>query len=124
MKRKEIIISITVFVLLACCCSFIFIRTKLSPIVIANVMALAENNPLNEEDDGCNKNMASVCADSGFYTIPCKVNGEISIGEFTLKGEYRKGGDYYIPWARYECRASTGNKCCKQGLFTGDQQLA
>lgn len=124
MKRTEIIISITVFMLLSCCCSFFFIRATLSPVIMANIMALADEKTLNEEDDGCNKNMASVCAEAGFYTVPCTANGQITIGEFTLKGEYRKGGSYYIPWARYECRASTGNKCCKQGLFTGDQQLA
>jgi len=69
-------------------------------------------------------NMASVCKDSGFETCTCKISGEVSILGVTIKGTYERGKRYHIGWARYECQASSGNCCKKQGLYVGETKVA
>jgi len=104
-----------------------------SDLLMANVEALAGNGEISPEEkkrmEECyakegNWDMASTCKASGFEDIECSVSGEVSIFGVTLKGSYTKGKSYTIAWARYECIESKGNCCTKQGLFSGDEQLA
>lgn len=76
-------------------------------------------------NEGGNYNMASVCQETGFYyNQKCKVTGQLTVSGVTLNGDYRVGQKYDVPWARYTCVASEGNCCLKQGLYTGNTQLA
>lgn len=100
-------------------------------LLLANVEALSEppEEPYPQERAQCiaeggNWNMASVCKDSGFETVTCKISGEVTLFGVTIKGSYEKNSKYNIPWARYECVQSAGNCCKKQGLYSGDTKLA
>ena len=98
-------------------------------LLLENVEALAsgEGIPASYADclaKGGNWNMASVCAEGGFYDSECTVSGEISAFGIILKGSYTKGNSYHIPYARYNCVNSSGNCCIKQGLYTGETKLA
>ena len=103
-----------------------------SSLLMQNVEALAQegtDEPYPAEREKCiteggNWNMASVCKQSGFESVVCKISGEVSFMGFSIKGSYEKGKKYSIPWARYECTESAGNCCKKQGLFTGEKKLA
>lgn len=68
--------------------------------------------------------MGTIAKSSGFESISCEISGEISIFGFTLKGSYKKGEKYVIPWVLYTCETSEMNCCLKQGLFSGSVQLA
>lgn len=98
--------------------------------MLANVEALTnleDENPSNYSDclsAGGNWNMASVCTDTGFEDVVCKINGEINLFGVVIKGNYEKGRKYKTPWARYSCQPSNGNCCVKQGLYSGSQKLA
>ena len=100
------------------------------PFFEANVDALTETEK-NEQEleaechrENGNFGMATVCADSGFETAKCKVEGEISIFGVTISGSYESGRTYSVPWARYTCIVSHRNCCKKQGLYTGETKLA
>ena len=68
--------------------------------------------------------MASLCVDSGFETVECEISGQISAFGITISGSYKRGKKYSIAWARYTCTPSSRNCCVKQGLFSGEEQLA
>ena len=102
-------------------------------LLMSNIEALAwdegdsEGNPGIYQDclnKGGNWNMTSICTASGFESTTCKFNSEINIFGVSLKGNYEKGRQYSIPWARYTCESSTGNCSVKQGLYSGSQKLA
>lgn len=57
-------------------------------------------------------------------THVCEISGQISAFGVTISGSYKRGKKYSIAWARYTCANSPGNCCVKQGLFSGEEQLA
>lgn len=99
-------------------------------LLIQNVEAMSQNEePYPEDrkkciDEGGSWNMATTCEESGFEYVTCKVSGEISLFNVTIKGSYEKRKKYHIAWARYKCTFIPGNCCKKQGLYTGEQKLA
>ena len=109
-----------------------------SNLLLENIEALAEIDEAGNEgeEDGTKKRMeecfqkggnwneSTRCVEGGFETFKCEISGEISLFGITLKGSYTKGNSYRIAWARYDCEKSEGNCCTKQGLYTGDQNLA
>lgn len=75
--------------------------------------------------NGGNYNMATTCTEAGFYyRQKCKITGQMTIFGVTINGDFLEGHKYDIPWARYTCVDSDGNCCLKQGLYTGNIQLA
>lgn len=73
---------------------------------------------------GGNWNMASICVETGFETVKCTITGKIKIFDVEITGSYERGNKYKISWARYSCCVSDGNCCIKQGLYSGNIQLA
>ena len=95
-----------------------------------NIEALTQGEePYPEERTQCvanggNWNMASICEASGFEKVYCSISGELTFLGVTIRGSYTSGKTYPIAWARYKCVESSGNCCKKQGMYSGDQQLA
>ena len=99
-------------------------------LLLENLEALAES----PEDEAARRavcyaengawNAMTTCDASGIESSTCTIKGELTILGVTLKGEYDKGKKYSLPWARYNCTASSGNCCKKIGLYTGDIKLA
>lgn len=113
------------------------IDNEVSSAVLANVEALSSYEGESgsaggdlSHREGCinsggNWDMASVLSQSGFESVECRINGEISFMGVTLKAEYyKKGSKYPFAWASYKCEPSPGNCCTKQGLYSGDTKLA
>ena len=98
-------------------------------LLMQNVEALTQEETLNEYqqkcyNDGGNWDMATVLSASGFESVSCTIEGEITFNNVTIKGSYVKGGTYRMPWAVYKCESSSENCCIKQGLYTGETKLA
>ncbi len=131
MKKFFIIISLSIVTILSGVISSKY-HNSLSTYALysENVEVLTQGDSFDDLlkmqclSGGFNYNMASIVSNSGFQTVTCEIKGEISLLGVTVKGEYKKGNQYGIPWATYSCSASNGNCCKKQGLYSGDTKLA
>ena len=102
-----------------------------SDLTMANVEALSEGDAVYDEaierqkchDSNGTWNMASICVDGKMESIKCTVEGQITIGSFTIKGSYTKGHTYNVGWARYSCQVAKGECCNKQGIYSGGIKL-